>query len=261
VIAAMHEFSPMRLVAAQGTPSPAARTHDAEIRCSSCHLKQLCLPDGIDDANLRLLDGLQMARHRLKEGEALYVEGESFRFVYAVRSGTFKSQVRRADGRDQVTGFQMAGEHLGLDGLASGKHVATAVALEDTEVCVIPYARLSALATASPELHVAMTRIMSREIVRGHEPMMLLGSMFAEQRVAAFLLNLSRRMKSRGFSPTEFHLRMRRADIGSYLGMKIETVSRTLSALQHEGLIHVHNRNVNIVDLASLRRVLEGDMA
>jgi CRP/FNR family transcriptional regulator len=152
-----------------------------------------------DDANLRRLDHLRTARHRVKEGKALYAEGESFRLVYAVRSGTFRSQVRRADGGDQVTGFQMAGEHLGLDGLACGKHTATAIALEDTEVCEIPCAQLSALASVSPELHIAMSRILSRDIVRGHAPMMLLGRMLAEQRVAALLLSLSQHMKAAAF--------------------------------------------------------------
>jgi len=162
------------------------------------------------------------------------------------------------DGREQVTGFQMAGELLGLDGLASGRHASSAVALEDTEICAIPYAHLSELATTSPQLHIAMSRMMSREIVREHGLMMLLGSMNAEQRLAAFLLNVSQRLKARGYSSTEFHLRMMRVDIGSYLGMKLETVSRTFTAFQQQGLLKVDKKHVKILDLDALQRIFDG---
>ena len=226
--------------------------------CSTCHLKDLCLPCGLTGSDVQRLDGLKFARRRVKEGEALYHEGERFQFVYAVRSGTFKSTLNLKDGREQVTGFQIAGELLGLDGLASGKHASSAIALEDTEICAIPYAHLTELATVSPDLHIAMSRMMSREIVREHGLMMLLGSMNAEQRLAAFLLNLSQRLKARGYSATEFHLRMMRVDIGSYLGMKLETVSRTFTAFQQQGLLKVDKKHVKILDLDALQCVFDG---
>jgi CRP/FNR family transcriptional regulator len=226
-------------------------------QCSTCHLRDLCLPCGLTGSDLQRLDGLVFARRRVKEGDALYHEGDKFQFIYAVRSGTFKSHLSLRDGREQVTGFQMAGELLGLDGLASGQHASSAVALEDAEICAIPYAHLSELAAGSSELQHVISRLMSREIVREHSLMMLLGSMNAEERLAAFLLNISQRMKARGYSPTEFHLRMSRAEIGSYLGMKLETVSRTFSAFQAQRLLAVDKKHVRISDLDGLTRAFE----
>jgi len=225
--------------------------------CSACHLKDLCLPCGLAEPDVQRLDGLMFGRRKLAMGESLYREGDKFQFIYAVRSGTFKSALALADGREQVSGFHLAGELMGLDALAAGKHASTATALEDTEVCAIPYAHLSELAAQSPNLQMVMARLMSREIVREHSLMMLLGSMNAEERLAAFLLNLSQRMKARGYSPREFHLRMSRAEIGSYLGMKLETVSRTFSAFQHQRLLEVDKKHIRIVDLEGLTRAFE----
>lgn len=226
-------------------------------QCSTCHLKDLCLPCGLTGNDVERLDALKFARRRVKEGDALYHEGEKFQFIYAVRSGTFKSHLTLKDGREQVTGFQMAGELLGLDGLASGKHASSAMALEDAEICAIPYAHLSELAATSPDLQHVISRLMSREIVREHSLMMLLGSMNAEERLAAFLLNISQRMRARGYSASEFHLRMSRAEIGSYLGMKLETVSRTFSAFQAQRLLEVDKKHVRIVDMEGLTRAFE----
>jgi CRP/FNR family transcriptional regulator, anaerobic regulatory protein len=225
--------------------------------CSTCHLKDLCLPCGLTGSDVERLDGLRFARRRIKEGQALYHEGEAFQFIYAVRSGTFKSHLTLKDGREQVTGFQMAGELLGLDGLASGKHASSAVALEDAEICAIPYAHLSELAAGSTDLQHVISRLMSREIVREHSLMMLLGSMNAEERLAAFLLNISQRLKARGYSASEFHLRMSRAEIGSYLGMKLETVSRTFSAFAQQRLLQVDKKHVRITDLDGLQRAFD----
>lgn len=236
-----------------GDPAPAP----LKTSCSTCHLKDLCLPCGLTGNDLERLDGLKFARRRVKEGQALYREGEKFQFIYAVRSGTFKSTLTLKDGREQVTGFQMAGELLGLDGLAAGKHASSAIALEDAEICAIPYAHLSELAATSADLQHVISRLMSREIVREHSLMMLLGSMNAEERLAVFLLNISQRMKARGYSASEFHLRMSRAEIGSYLGMKLETVSRTFSAFAQQRLLEVDKKHVRIVDLEGLQQAFE----
>ena len=244
---------------------PIASAHAARIAplatiatsCSACHLKDLCLPCGLAGVEVQLLDSLHFARRRLATGESLYLEGDKFQSIYAVRSGTFKSSLTLADGREQVSGFHLAGELMGLDGLASGKHASTAVALEDTEVCAIPYANLNAAAAQSASLQLTVAKLMSREIVREHSLMMLLGSMNAEERLSAFLLNLSQRLKARGYSPSEFHLRMSRAEIGSYLGMKLETVSRTFSAFQAQGLLEVDKKHIRITDHAGLARAFE----
>jgi CRP/FNR family transcriptional regulator len=238
-------------IALDGAPAP------LKTQCSTCHLKDLCLPCGLTGTDVQRLDGLKFARRRIKEGQALYHEGESFQFIYAVRSGTFKSHLTLKDGREQVTGFQMAGELLGLDGLASGKHASSAVALEDAEICAIPYAHLSELAAGSTDLPHVISRLMSREIVREHSLMMLLGSMNAEERLAAFLLNISQRMKARGYSASEFHLRMSRAEIGSYLGMKLETVSRTFSAFAQKRLLEVDKKHVRLTNLEGLQQAFD----
>ena len=229
----------------------------AATQCSSCHLRDICLPSGMNGRDLNELDGLVVRRHTVKAGQALYREGDRFHCIYAVRSGTFKSSLMLADGREQVSGFHMAGELMGLDGVASGAHASGATALEDTEVCAIPYVHLNELAAQSASLQLVVARLMSREIVREHSLMMLLGSMNAEERLAAFLLNLSQRLNARGYSPSEFHLRMSRAEIGSYLGMKLETVSRTFSAFQQQGLLEVDKRHIRIVDLEGLTHAFE----
>jgi CRP/FNR family transcriptional regulator len=236
----------------EATPVTAPGTH-----CSACHLRELCLPCGMSADDIGRIDALGFARRRLVAGRNLYHEGDAFQFVYAVRSGTFKSILALADGREQVSGFHMAGELMGLDGIAQGAHASSAVALEDAEICAIPYAMLMDLSAGSPGLQRVVSRLMSREIVREHSLMMLLGSMNAEERLAAFLLNLSQRLKARGYSPNEFHLRMSRAEIGSYLGMKLETVSRTFSAFQQQRLLEVDKRHIRIVDVQGLTRAFE----
>ena len=240
-------------------PATPRATHVAPLKtlCSTCHLKDLCLPCGLATPDVERLDGLMFARRKVPMGETLYREGDRFQFIFAVRSGTFKSALMLADGREQVSGFHLAGELMGLDGLASGKHASSAIALEDTEVCAIPYAHLSELAANSAGLQMVMAKLMSREIVREHSLMVLLGSMNAEERLAAFLLNLSQRMKARGYSPNEFHLRMSRAEIGSYLGMKLETVSRTFSAFQQQRVLEVDKKHIRIVDPEGLARAFE----
>jgi CRP/FNR family transcriptional regulator len=150
----------------------------------------------------------------------------------------------------------MAGDMLGMDGIGSDQHSCNAVALEDSEVCVIPYARLEELSRELSVLQQHFHKVMSREIVREHGVMLLLGSMRAEERLAAFLLNLSQRFTSRGYSPSEFNLRMTREEIGSYLGLKLETVSRTFSKFQEDGLIGVQQKNIRILDSEGLKSVL-----
>ena len=159
-----------------------------------------------------------------------------------MRSGTFKTVIPGLEGREQVSGFQLAGDVLGLDGLAHGRHASRAVALEDSEVVVLPY---GGDARGDPrKLVEVLPRLIGRELVRKQKLAVLLSCMSAEQRLASFLLNLSRRLEARGYSATEFHLRMTRSEIGSYLGLNLETVSRTLSSLHHRGLVEVSGRHV-----------------
>lgn len=244
----------IRLVA---VPSARAPSVSLKTQCSSCHLKDLCLPCGLAGNDVETLDSMRFGRRKVAAGQVLYREGDEFLFIYAVRSGTFKSSLMLADGREQVSGFHIAGELMGLDGVANGRHASGATALEDTEVCAIPYAHLNVLATENPGLQHVVSRLMSREIVREHSLMLLLGSMNAEERLAAFLLNLAQRLKARGYSSSEFHLRMSRQEIGSYLGMKLETVSRTFSAFQQQRLLEVDKRHIRITDPEGLQKAFD----
>jgi CRP/FNR family transcriptional regulator len=224
-------------------------------RCSSCNLRELCLPCGLKDDS-ELLDDLVYTRKRVKRGDTLYHAGSSFESLYAIRSGFFKSRVVFEDGRDQVTGFHMAGEILGMDGIGSDAHAADVIALEDSEVCVIPYSRLE-----EPGLQRQLHKVMSRELVRDQGVMMLLGTMKAEERLAAFLLNLSQRFTARGYSPSEFHLRMTRDEIGSYVGLSLETVSRLFSRFQDDNLITVQQKHIRILDIPGLKAVMTREAA
>ncbi|TRZ65324.1 MAG: fumarate/nitrate reduction transcriptional regulator Fnr [Rhodocyclaceae bacterium] len=224
--------------------------------CSQCNLRELCLPYGLSEQEVELLDGAVGARRRIKRQQHLYRAGEGFESIYAIRSGFFKTDVLLEDGRNQVTGFQMAGEILGMDGISGEAHTCNAVALEDSEVCIIPFTQLESLSREIKTLQRHFHRVMSREIVRDHGVMMLLGTMRAEERLAAFLLNLSQRFTARGYSPAEFHLRMTRDEIGSYLGLKLETVSRAFSHFQEDGLISVQQKHIVILDHDGLRNLL-----
>jgi CRP/FNR family transcriptional regulator len=235
----------------QNNEAPRARGGNVSAmptHCGTCNLRELCLPCGLGADEQQKLGDLVYTRKRVKRGDALIHAGAEFESLYAVRSGFFKSSVVLEDGRDQVTGFHMAGEVLGLDGIGTGNHSADLVALEDSEVCVIPYSHLEA-----PNLQRQLHKVMSRELVRDQGVMMLLGTMKAEERLAAFLLNLSQRFVARGFSPSEFHLRMTRDEIGSYLGLSLETVSRLFSRFHDDKLIAVQQKHIRILDVAGLK--------
>ena len=193
---------------------------------------------------------------RVRRGEAAYHAGDKFNAIYGVRSGFFKVGNVDVMGREQVIGFFMRGELFGLDGIAAGRYDGTAAALEDSEIAVLPFALMERMAEQNPAMQRELHAILSREIARDHGVMLLLGSMRAEERLATFLLNLSRRFVRRGYSSSEFHLRMTRKEIGSYLGLKLETVSRLFSLFQEKGLIKAHQKHVSIVDIAGLERVL-----
>lgn len=235
---------------------PPIRAEAFKVACSSCNLRELCLPVGLSSVQLDALDTLVATRRSIARGETLFRSGDVFDALYAVRTGFFKTCVSSEDGRDQVTGFQMAGELIGLDGISTDRHACDAVALEDSQVCVIPYAQLEELSREFTDLQHQFHKIMSREIVRDHGVMLLLGSMRAEERLAAFLLNLTQRLQARGFSASSLVLRMTREEIGSYLGLKLETVSRTFSRFQDEGLLDVKQRDIRIRDQEGLQKLV-----
>jgi CRP/FNR family transcriptional regulator len=211
---------------------------------------------GLSNDELDRIDDLVTTRRKVKRGDVLFYSGEKFTNLFAIRTGFFKTCITSEDGRAQVTGFQMAGEIVGLDGIVNDTHTCDAVALEDAEVCVMPFDRIEEISREVNSLQRHVHKIMSREIVREHGVILLLGSMRAEERLAAFLLNLVQRLHARGFSQSELILRMSREEIGSYLGMKIETVSRTFSKFVEEGIVEVKQRHVRILNTNALRDIV-----
>jgi CRP/FNR family transcriptional regulator len=227
-----------------------------KVACSNCNLRELCMPLGLTASELDKIDDVVASRRKIKRGDTLFRNGEKFSSLFAIRTGFFKTCVASEDGRDQVTGFQMAGEVIGLDGIVHEHHTCDAVALEDAEVCVMPFDRIEELSREVNALQRHVHKIMSREIVRENSVMLLLGSMRAEERVAAFLLNLVQRLHARGFSQSELVLRMTREEIGSFLGLKLETVSRTFSKFSDDGIVEVKQRHVRIVNTDALKDIV-----
>ncbi|HRO59426.1 MAG TPA: helix-turn-helix domain-containing protein [Burkholderiaceae bacterium] len=208
---------------------------------------------GLDPLITRFGGGI---RRRVRRGEYLFHCGASFHALFGVRAGSFKTVLLTEDGREQVTGYHMAGEILGLESIGSELCSSDAIALEDSEVVEIPFAELDALACRDPALQRELFRLLAAEIQRERGLMLLLGSMRAEERLATFLLNLSKRLAARGWSATHFILRMTREEIGSLLGLKLETVSRILSRFQTEGMIAVRNREITIKQMDALKAVI-----
>ena len=221
-------------------------------------MHQLCLPMGLDEGDMNKLDQIIGKRSRVMRDERLYEMGAPFRNLYAIRFGHFKTYQVNAAGEQQITGFQMAGELLGMDAISGDRHHCDAVALEDSEVCEIPFTRLEDLFGQVPTLLRHFHRIMSQEITREQNVMLLLGNMRAEQRFAVFLVNLSSRYAARGYSPTSFQLRMSREDIGNYLGLTIESISRLLSRFKKQGWVKVDKREVTLLEPAMLKALAAG---
>jgi CRP/FNR family transcriptional regulator len=218
---------------------PSQRRHAAS--CSSCNMRQLCLPGGLDAEDLARIDNMVYARRRLERGEALYHAGAQFSAVHAIRSGSFRTSLFDAERREQIIGFFMGGE--------------------DSEVCVLSVGLIERLTRAIPALQRRLHSLLAREILREQQMMMLLGHMRAERRLATFLLNLSARSVRRGYSSSDFHLRMTREEMGSYLGLKLETVSRLFRQFHDAALIEVDYKHVRILDVPGLQRLVNDHAA
>ena len=257
VIADMREntASPPALSAAERRRAPVATLTWADAD-SGATLVHVCVPVGMAAAEVEKLDELVKERVRVEKGKTLYSLDHPLDAVYGVRFGSLKTQLEDATGQIQITGFHLPGEIVGMDGMLDGKHVSAAVALEDSEVCVIRLNEVDRVASHLPSLQQQFRRLMSREITRSHQMLASLGSMRSEQRLAAFLLNLSQRYASLGYSSTEFVLRMSREEIGNYLGLTLETVSRLFSRFARDGLIKINQREVRILDLPALKQLL-----
>lgn len=226
--------------------------------CGTCNLRDLCLPIGLVDAELNRLDHIVKHRRRIARDGVLYRMNDPFVNLYAIRVGHFKTYQVNANGAHHISGFQMTGELLGMEAISSYRHQCNAVALEDSEVCEVPFSELENLLKDVPIMLHHFHRMMSHEIAQDRNAMLQLGNLRAEQRFAAFLLNLSTRYKNRGYSATHFQLRMSREEIANYLGLTNETISRLLSQFKKTGWVQANNREIALIDLPALRLLAEG---
>jgi len=213
------------------------------------------MPQGLSHEDMPKLETLICSARNVRRGDALYRVGDPFESLYAVRSGSLKTVIAHHDGREQVTGLRIAGEPLGLDGISTDAHTSTAVALEDSSVCIIPYSALKHMCRENSALQDRLHRLLGERLLHESSQLMVLGSLSADERVASFLLDVSGRNAKRGYSHLEFNLRMTREDMGSYLGITLETVSRTLSKFQKRGLIDPQGKLIRILDLEGLKDV------
>jgi CRP/FNR family transcriptional regulator len=213
------------------------------------------MPGDLSSAEFGRLEQFVRETRTIQRGESLYRASDRFQNFYAIRTGSFKSVIVHRDGLAQISSFFVAGETLGFDGVSSGSHAVDVVALEDSSVCVMPFAMLEALCADSRAMQRHVHRVMSEEIVRDTALVMILGTMKAEQRVAAFLLNLSERVGRRGYPRAELELRMSREEIGNYLGLKLETVSRMFTKLTRQGLVEIRAKRIRIVDFGGLAQI------
>ena len=232
---------------------PTIKLSTLKTACKNCKLHQLCLPLGLENDDMDQLDSIVKRAKPYQKGEYLFQHGDTFNAIYAVRSGSVKTFSQDDTGDEQITGFYLAGEMMGLDAVHEGHHPCSAIALETTSVCKIPFNRLEELSSQLPNLQHQLLRIMSKEITEDQALLILLGQKSAEERVAAYIVNMSDRMDKRGFSSLEFNLSMSRKDIGNYLGLTIETISRTFSNLQQKKLINSQRKHIEITDPEKLR--------
>ena len=223
--------------------------------CSGCNLHQLCLPVGIGADDIKRLDVIIKRRRPLARGHHIFRLGDEFRALYAIRSGSVKTYTITEDGHEQITGFHLPGEIIGLDAINSTQHPCGAKTLEIASICDIPFYRLEELSSRVPELGRQLLRIMSREIHADGELLTLLGKKSAEERLASLLVSLSMRFQQRGFSPREFYLSMSRSDIGNYLGLAVETISRTFSRFQQQELLEVRKKYIHLKNIEQLREL------
>jgi CRP/FNR family transcriptional regulator len=227
-----------------------------KVSCKECNLRELCFPHGMSDAELANMEAVVDQPKPLHKNDFLYRDGDNSRAIYAVRSGCVKTMTESANGDEQIVGFHLPGELLGLDGFADGVHTCNALALETSSVCELPLNQLENLCHVLPGLQRQMRRIMGKEVNSDHKLLLLLGKMTAEERLASFLLSLSSRMEERHWKDNEFNLSMPRQDIANYLGMAVETVSRLFATFQNEKIIDVDRRHITILDMQRLKAIV-----
>ena len=246
-----------QLIKTGGSDVLHACTHDYQVSCGNCRLNSLCLPLALESEDIDQLDSIIQRSKPLQKAHHLYREGDAFQSVFAVRSGTLKAYKTTDDGREQVTGFYFPGEIVGMDGISNNTHASSAKALETSALCEIPFTSLEKLSTLMPRLQRHFFQLMSREITADQQLITLLSKNSADERVASLLLSISTRNARRKLSATSFRLPMSRVDIGNYLGLTVETVSRVFSRMQKMEILHVDNKEIEILDIEGLRSVAD----
>lgn len=230
-----------------------------KVACKNCSLASLCLPMGLAPDDVERLDDIVKRNRPLHRGDHLFRAGEHFKALYIVKTGSVKTYAPVEDGGEQVLGFHLPGEIIGLDAIQFEQHGCSAKILETSAVCEVPFDRLEELSSAIPSLQRQMYKLLSKEIGHDTEMLLLLGKKSAEERLAAFLISLSERFKRRGFSAKDFYLSMSRHEIGNYLGLAVETVSRLFTRFQEEGLLNVERKHIELIDLAALRTIISSN--
>jgi CRP/FNR family transcriptional regulator len=229
-----------------------------KVACKNCSLATLCLPMGLTPDDVERLDAIVKRNRPLHRGDHLFRQDDGFHSLFVVKTGSVKTYAPSEDGGEQVLGFHLPGEIIGLDAISHNRHGCSAKVLETSAVCELPFERLEELAATVPSLQHQLFRLMSKEIGDETHMLMLLGKKNAEERLAAFLLSLSNRFKRRGFSAMDFYLSMSRHEIGSYLGLAVETVSRLFTRFQDEGLVRVERKHIQILDRDALEALVAG---
>jgi len=235
------------------------RLQDIKRACGTCSLRELCLPFGISDEDLRRLESIVQRKRPIAKGQRLFTQGDPLSAIYAVRMGSVKSFTVSQEGAEQVTGFHFPGDLVGLDAIADEVHGCTVVALEGTSVCEIGFDEIDHLSDQVPGLKRQLMRLLSREIIQDQKLLLMLGKKTAEARLATLLISMPTRFELRGLSSQDFNLSMSRGDIANYLGLALETVSRLFARFQDDGLITVDGRSLHIIDLIRLHQLAEGD--
>lgn len=226
---------------------------DHNIACQDCSLYRLCLPLGLHSNDLVQLDQIIKRSQSYKRSQSLFTEDSKFTSLYVVRSGSFKTTISASNGRDQVTGFYFPGEFIGLDAIHQQTYQTNAKALESSSVCELPFENLQDLGKDMPQLQIQLLTRLSKELAGDKSLMLLLGKKTAGEKLATFLLSLSKRFHERGFSATEFQLSMARSDIANHLGLAVETVSRILSRFQDDELITITGKTISLTNIDKLK--------
>jgi CRP/FNR family transcriptional regulator len=226
--------------------------------CSNCSLHELCLPRGLKIADLEKLEHVVKGSRPIEKGKHIFRAEDPFESIYAVRTGSVKVYIINESGEEQIIGFYFPGEIIGFDAIEHHKHTCSAVTLETTTYCAMPYGKMSDICKEIPEFQNQMFRLLSREISNENQLLLTINKRSAEERIATFLISLSSRFRNLGYSAKEYNLPMSRQEIGNYLGLTIETVSRLFTKFQRNGLVKIDRKSISLENLPAIHAICDG---